>query len=190
MVVLERAVDEGCFRGDFFYGLSVFPIILPPLRERREDIHPLVIHFLEHYKQRTGRFVSGISKPPWGALISYDWPGNVRELENAVERGVIMPPGRQIELDDLPSAIGNVLSKREAMVRAERAQAASEGRSAKMEIEVPSSMDEIERHAIEATLDYTSGDKTRAAKLLNIGRKTIYRKLDHYNGKGTLSKED
>ena len=189
-VDLERAVDEGSFRRDLFYRLSVFPINLPPLRERREDIHPLVIHFLEHYKQRTGRFVSGISKPALSALISYDWPGNVRELENAVERAVIIAAGRQIELDDLPSAIGNVLSKREAMVRAERAQAASEGRSAKMEIEVPSSMDEIERHAIEATLDYTSGDKTRAAKLLNIGRKTIYRKLDQYNGKGTLSKED
>src|SRR2546422_1328626 len=189
-VDLERAVDEGSFRRDLFYRLSVFPINLPPLRERREDIHPMVIHFLEHYKQRTGRFVSGISKPALSALISYDWPGNVRELENAVERAVIIAAGRQIELDDLPSAIGNVLSKREAMVRAERAQAASEGRSAKMEIEVPSSMDEIERHAIEATLDYTSGDKTRAAKLLNIGRKTIYRKLDQYNGKGTLSKED
>src|SRR5438874_4677142 len=189
-VDLERAVDEGSFRRDLFYRLSVFPINLPPLRERREDIHPMVIHFLEHYKQRTGRFVSGISKPALSALISYDWPGNVRELENAVERAVIIAAGRQIELDDLPSAIGNVLSKRDAMVRAERAQAANEGRSAKLEIEVPSSMDEIERHAIEALLDYTSGDKTRAAKLLNIGRKTIYRKLDQYNGKGTLSKED
>src|SRR5437870_2463501 len=188
-VDLERAVDEGSFRRDLFYRLSVFPINLPPLRERREDIHPLVIHFLEHYKQRTARSASGISKPTLSALISYDWPGNVRELENAVERAVIIAAGRQIELDDLPSAIGSVLPKREAMVRAERAQAANEGRSAKLEIEVPSAMDEIERHAIQATLDYTSGDKTRAAKLLNIGRKTIYRKLDQYNGKGNPSKE-
>src|SRR5881227_3261697 len=188
-VDLERAIDEGKFRRDLFYRLSVFPIHLPALRERPEDIHPLVIHFLELYKQRTGRFVSGISKAALQALIGYDWPGNVRELENAVERAVIIAAGRQIELDDLPSAIGNVLSKRDAMVRAERAQAANEGRSAKLEIEVPSSMDEIERHAIEATLDYTSGDKTRAAKLLNIGRKTIYRKLDQYKGKGTLSEK-
>lgn len=179
---LERAVEEGKFRLDLFYRLSVFPIHVPALRERREDIHPLVIHFLEHYKQRTSRFVSGISKAALQALISYDWPGNVRELENAIERGVIIASGRQIELDDLPAAIGNVASERQAMVRVERAQAASEGRSAKMEIEVPSSMDEIERHAIEATLDYTSGDKTRAARLLNIGRKTIYRKLELYNG--------
>jgi DNA-binding NtrC family response regulator len=96
---------------------------------------------------------------------------------------VIIAAGRQIELDDLPAAIGNIVSEREAMFRVERAQAASEGRSSKLEIEVPSSMDEIERHAIEATLDYTSGDKTRAARLLNIGRKTIYRKLEQYNGK-------
>ena len=181
-VDLERAADEGRFRRDLFYRLSVFPIVLPALRERREDIHPLVIHFLEHYKQRTGRFVPGISKAALHALISYDWPGNVRELENAIERGVIIASGRQIELDDLPAAIANVASERQAMVRVERAQAASEGRSARLEIDVPSSMDDIERHAIEATLDYTSGDKTRAARLLNIGRKTIYRKLEQYNG--------
>ncbi len=180
-VDLDRAVEEGRFRRDLFYRLSVFPITLPALRERREDIHPLVIHFLEHYKQRTSRFVSGISKAALRALINYDWPGNVRELENAVERAVIIAAGRQIELDDLPSAIGNIASERQAMVRVERAQAASESRITKMEIDVPSSMDEIERHAIEATLDYTSGDKTRAARLLNIGRKTIYRKLEHYN---------
>jgi len=182
-VNLDQAIEDGTFRRDLFYRLSVFPIQLPALRERPEDIHLLVIHFLEHYKQRTGRFVSGISKAALRALISYDWPGNVRELENAIERAVIIAAGRQIELDDMPAAIGNVVVEREALLRAERAHAASEGRSARLEIDVPSSMDDIERQAIEATLDYTSGDKTRAAKLLNIGRKTIYRKLDQYNGK-------
>jgi transcriptional regulator with GAF, ATPase, and Fis domain len=182
-VNLDQAIEDGTFRRDLFYRLSVFPIQLPALRERPEDIHLLVIHFLEHYKQRTGRFVSGISKGALRALISYDWPGNVRELENAIERAVIIAAGRQIEIDDLPAAIGNVVAERETLLRAERAHAASEGRSARLEIDVPSSMDEIERQAIEATLDYTSGDKTRAARLLNIGRKTIYRKLDQYNGK-------
>src|SRR3989440_1415950 len=186
-VDLERAAEQGKFRRDLFYRLSVFPITLPALRERREDIHPLVIHFIEHYKQRTGRFVSGISREALRALVSYDWPGNVRELENAIERAVIIAAGRQIELDDLPSAIGNVVAGREAMARAERAQAASEGRTTALEIELPSSMDDIERRAIQATLDYTSGDKTRAARLLNIGRKTIYRKLEQYNGKSLSS---
>lgn len=187
-VDLEKAVEDGTFRRDLFYRLSVFPIQLPSLRERREDIHPLVIYFLEHYKQRTGRFVSGISKAALQALISYDWPGNVRELENAVERAVIIAAGRQIELDDLPAAIGNVVSGRQATLRVERAQAASEGRSTKLEIDVPSSMDEIERQVIEATLDYTSGDKTKAARLLSIGRKTIYRKLEQYNGQSQDTK--
>ena len=186
-VNLERAVEDGTFRRDLFYRLSVFPISVPALRERREDIHPLVIHFLEHYKQRTSRFVSGISREALRALINYDWPGNVRELENAIERAVIIAAGRQIELEDLPTAIGNLPVEREAMARAERAYAASEGRSATLEIEVPSSMDEIERRAIEATLDYTSGDKTKAARLLSIGRKTIYRKLDQYSGQGATT---
>jgi len=184
-VDLERAAEQGKFRRDLFYRLSVFPIRLPALHERREDIHPLVFHFLEHYKQRTGRFVSGISKEALRALVSYDWPGNVRELENAIERAVIIASGRQIELDDLPTAIGNVAAERETLARAERAQAASEGRSTTLAIEVPSSMEDIERKAIETTLDYTSGDKTKAARLLNIGRKTIYRKLEQYNGQQT-----
>ena len=182
-VDLEQAVETGKFRRDLFYRLSVFPVHVSPLRDRPEDIHLLVIHFLDYYKQRSGRFVSGISKEALRALISYEWPGNVRELENAIERAVIIASGRQIELDDLPAAVANAVAQREGLLRAERAHAAREGRTANLEIDLPSSMEEIERQAIEATLDYTSGDKTRAAKLLNIGRKTIYRKLDQYNGK-------
>jgi transcriptional regulator with GAF, ATPase, and Fis domain len=180
-VVLERAVEQGTFRRDLFYRLSVFPIRLPPLRERAEDIHPLVIHFLEHYKQKTGRFISGISKEALAALMSYEWPGNVRELENAIERAVIIASGRQIELDDLPEAISRRALEERDQLRTERARAAHEGRSVTLEINVPSSMDEIERRAIEATLDYTAGDKTRAARSLGIGRKTLYRKLQQYN---------
>ena len=104
-------------------------------------------------------------------------------MENAIERAVIIASGRQIALEDLPAAIGKAASARHAQIRVERAKAASEGRTTKLEIDVPSSMDEIERQAIEATLDYTAGDKTRAARLLSIGRKTIYRKLEQYNGK-------
>ncbi|HYE66574.1 MAG TPA: sigma-54-dependent Fis family transcriptional regulator [Pyrinomonadaceae bacterium] len=180
-VDLERAVEHGTFRRDLFYRLSVFPIRLPPLRERSEDIHPLVIHFLEHYKQKTGRFISGISKDALQALMSYDWPGNVRELENAIERAVIIASGRSIELDDLPEAISQSILEERSRIRGERAQAAHEGRTIKLEINVPSSLDEIERQAIEATLDYTAGDKTRAARSLGIGRKTLYRKLQQYN---------
>jgi two-component system response regulator HydG len=180
-VDLERAVEQGSFRRDLFYRLSVFPIRLPPLRERAEDIHPLVIHFLEHYKQKTGRFISGISRDALAALMSYAWPGNVRELENAIERAVIIASGRQIELDDLPEAISSRPLEERSRLRGERARAAHEGRAITLEIDVPSSMEEIERRAIEATLDYTAGDKTRAARSLGIGRKTLYRKLQQYN---------
>jgi two-component system response regulator HydG len=176
-VDLERAVEEGRFRRDLFYRLSVFPVTLPPLRERREDVHPLVIHFLEHYKQKTGRFISGISKQALQALTGYDWPGNVRELENAVERAVIVAAGRQIELDDLPEAISRTVREERARTRRAREGAAREGRSVRLEIDIPSTVEEIERRAIEATLDYTGGDKTRAARALGIGRKTLYRKL-------------
>jgi transcriptional regulator with GAF, ATPase, and Fis domain len=181
-VDLEKAVERGSFRRDLFYRLSVFPIQLPPLRERPGDIHTLVIHFLEHYKQKTGRFIPGISRQALHALTGYDWPGNVRELENAIERAVIIASGRQIELDDLPEQITRTVHEERARTRGERERAAAEGRRLTLEIPVPATVEEIERRAIEATLDYTGGDKTRAARALGIGRKTLYRKLRQYEG--------
>jgi two-component system, NtrC family, response regulator AtoC len=178
---LEKAIEAGAFRKDLYYRLSVFPISLPPLRERVEDIHLLVFHFLEEYKKKSGRFISGISKEAMRALVNYDWPGNVRELENAIERAVIIASGRQIELDDLTDAISRRAAEAFAHARQERAVAASEGRGIGIEIELPSAMDEIEKQVIEATLDYTDGDKSRAARLLNIGRKTLYRKLEQFD---------
>ncbi|NNE99341.1 MAG: sigma 54-interacting transcriptional regulator [Pyrinomonadaceae bacterium] len=180
---LEKAVDEERFRKDLYYRLSVFPIDVPPLRERPEDINLLVFHFLELYKEKSGRFVSGISKEALRALVNYEWSGNVRELENAIERAVIIASGRQIELDDLPQAISNKAFEIEAEAREERALAASEGRSIGLEIELPSAMNEVEERIIKATLDYTGGDKSRASKLLNIGRKTLYRKLNQYDSR-------
>jgi transcriptional regulator with GAF, ATPase, and Fis domain len=177
---LERAIEEGRFRRDLYYRLAAFPIKLPPLRERIEDIHPLVYHFLERHKEKTGRFVSGISRDALRALVNYEWVGNVRELENAIERAVIISSGRQIELDDLPEAISRQAFDALSRVREERALAASEGRPIGIEIELPATMDEIERRVIEATMEYAEGDKSRASRLLNIGRKTLYRKLDQY----------
>ena len=179
-VDLEKAIEAGTFRKDLYYRLSAFPIVVPPLRERPEDIHLLVFHFLETYKQKTNRFVSGISKEALRALVNYEWQGNVRELENAIERAVIIASGRQIELDDLPEAISKQAFEAFAQVRQERLRAASEGNSVGIEIELPAAMDEVEKQIIEATLDYTDGDKSRAARLLNIGRKTLYRKLEQY----------
>ena len=126
--------------------------------------------------------IQQISKDALQALITYEWPGNVRELENAIERAVIIASGRQIELEDLPEAISRIALQEQDRIKVERAKAASEGRTTTFEVTVPSSMDEIERQAIEATLDYTGGDKTHAARALGIGRKTLYRKLDQYSG--------
>jgi len=180
-VDLEKAVEDGVFRKDLYFRLSVFPIRLPSLHERAEDIHLLVFHFLERYKEKTGRFVSGISKEAMRALINYEWTGNVRELENAIERAVIIASGRQIELDDLPESISKSAFEAYAHARQERVRAAGEGKSIGVEIELPSSMDEIEKQVIEATLDYTDGDKSHAARLLNIGRKTLYRKIAEFD---------
>jgi two-component system, NtrC family, response regulator AtoC len=179
-VDLNKAVEDGRFRKDLYFRLSVFPITIPPLRERPEDIHLLVYHFLELYKQKTGRFVSGISKEALLAMVNYEWLGNVRELENAIERAVIIASGRQIELDDLPEAISKKAAESHAQARHERAKAAGEGRSVNLEVDFPATMEEIEKEAIEMALDYTAGDKSHAARLLNIGRKTLYRKLEEY----------
>ena len=178
---LETAVERGVFRKDLFYRLSVFPITLPPLRERPEDINLLIFHFLELYKEKSGRFVSGISKEAMRALVTHDWPGNVRELENAIERAVIIASGRQIELEDLPDAISRRAADALAFAREERAAAAGEGRGIGINIELPAAIDEIEKQVIEATLDYTEGDKSRAAKLLNIGRARPYIESSTYS---------
>lgn len=171
---LESAIESGAFRRDLFYRLSVFPIWLPPLRERVEDIHLIVFHFLDSYKEKSGRFVSGISREAMRALVNYDWPGNVRELENAIERAVIIASGRQIELEDLPDAVVRSAGGPLTPV------SPTAGFGSGVKIEVPTPMEEIERRVIEATLEYTDGDKSQAARLLEIGRKTLYRKLEQY----------
>lgn len=177
---LEIGIEQGTFRKDLYYRLSVFPISLPPLRERIEDISLLVFHFLEEYKRKTGRFVSGISKEAMRALVSYNWPGNVRELENAIERAVIIASGRQIETDDLPAAVAR--SAGESSSHARYMRATSQGDGARdISIHLPATMEEIEEKVIKATLAYTEGDKSQAARLLDIGRKTLYRKLEGYD---------
>jgi DNA-binding NtrC family response regulator len=162
-VDLKRAVELGSFRQDLFYRLSVFPIKLPPLRERPEDIHPLVIHFIEHYKQKTGRFISGISKDALQALITYEWAGNVRELENAIERAVALGSGPIVHVGDLPSNLQYPTTER----LPERNEL------------LP--LEELERRAILRTLRETAGDKLAAARILGIGKTTLYRKLKQYN---------
>ena len=104
---LARMVADGRFRSDLYYRLNVFPIMLPPLRERREDIPRLVRHFTHRFARRMGRRIGAIPAAIMDALVSYPWPGNVRELQNVIERAVILSPGPalQVRLGDLQSAV-------------------------------------------------------------------------------------
>jgi DNA-binding NtrC family response regulator len=103
---LKKFVQEGKFREDLYYRLKVFPIALPPLRERVDDVMPLAEAFLKKARVRTGSAAARFSPAASSALRSYAWPGNVRELEHAVERALIMASGPQIEPGDLPPEIG------------------------------------------------------------------------------------
>src|SRR5436190_5466347 len=93
---LEKEIEEGRFRRDLFYRLNVYPIVLPPLRERAEDIYQLVVYFIERYQQKSNKRVLGVSDRALHLLKSYPWPGNVRELESCIERAVIVAAGRMI----------------------------------------------------------------------------------------------
>jgi two-component system, NtrC family, response regulator AtoC len=162
---LEKEIVEGRFRRDLFYRLNVYPITLPPMRERADDIEQLIAFFIELYQQKSGKRVAGISDRALRLLKNYAWPGNVRELENCVERAVIVAAGRQITEQDLPEAMRpNNISEQ----------------STRLEIALPITMEEIERLVINQALLFTNNDKAKAARLLKIGRKTLYRKLEQY----------
>ncbi len=162
---LEKEIEEGRFRRDLFYRLNVYPIVLPPLRERAEDIEQLVAYFVERYQQKSGKRVTGISDRALRVLQNYPWPGNVRELENCVERAVIVASGRMVTENDWPETI--------------RAHSIPD-QNAVIQLSVPMKMDDVERLMINHTLLFTNGDKAKAARLLGIGRKTLYRKLEQY----------
>ncbi|HEY2547231.1 MAG TPA: sigma-54 dependent transcriptional regulator [Candidatus Acidoferrum sp.] len=159
---LESAIRTGAFRQDLFFRLNVVQIKLPPLRERKSDIQLMVISFLEKFSDPHGP-PRTISDDAMRRLIAYDWPGNVRELENAIERAVAMGSGPIVHVGDLPSNLHYPSSER-----------------------VPDKdellpMEELERRAILRTLRETGGDKLAAARMLGIGKTTLYRKLKQYH---------
>lgn len=162
---LEKEIEEGRFRRDLFYRLNVYPVMLPPLRERVEDVEQLVAYFVERFQHKSGKKVAGISDRALRVLKSYPWPGNVRELENCVERAVIVASGRMVTEQDWPETI--------------RAHSVPD-QNTSIQLTVPIKMDEVEKIMINQTLLFTNGDKAKAARLLGIGRKTLYRKLEQY----------
>jgi DNA-binding NtrC family response regulator len=158
---LEAAVRQGSFRQDLFFRLNVVQIKMPPLRERKSDVPLLVSAFLEKFSDESGR-ARTISEDAMARLMAYDWPGNVRELENAIERAIALGSGPILQVGDLPTNLhymtGERLPQNDEILP----------------------LDELERRAILRALRESGGDKLAAARLLGIGKTTLYRKLKQY----------
>lgn len=162
---LGAAVRAGDFRSDLFYRLAVFPIVLPPLRERREDIPLLASHFLCKHSERLGKSIGSISAAALGVLLQYDWPGNVRELENAIERAVLLGAAKVLQVDNFPPELSPIVASRQNTT-------------------VPTAilpLSEIERQAIVHALGHSAHNVALAARALGINRATLYRKLRKYD---------
>ncbi len=159
---LDAAVRQGTFRQDLFFRLNVVQIKIPPLRERKTDIPILVNSFLEKFSETNGRMRT-ISEDAIARMMAYDWPGNVRELENAIERAIALGSGPILHAGDLPTNLqygtGDRLPQNDELLP----------------------LDELERRAILRALREAGGDKLAAARMLGIGKTTLYRKLKQYD---------
>jgi len=170
---LAAMVESGTFRKDLFYRLNVVNLRLPPLRSRREDILPLVAHFLERISRESGKKFK-LSDEALRTMMHHDWPGNVRELENAVEHGCAFSTCGIVGLADLPTQL-----KQEGLATHRAATAAAKEEEPNGKVQVTPIAD-LERQAILDAIRLLDGDKLKAAKLLGIGKTTLYRKLKEY----------
>jgi two-component system response regulator HydG len=166
-------VESGSFRKDLFYRLNVVNLRLPSLRDRREDIPLLAAHFLDHISREHGRKFT-LSDEALRTMMRHDWPGNVRELENAIERACALTSGPVLQLGDLPTQL------QQKGLEARRAAAATGEGSAAAGTPELKTLAELEREAILGAIRTLNGDKLQAAKLLGIGKTTLYRKLKEY----------
>jgi transcriptional regulator with GAF, ATPase, and Fis domain len=176
---LKDAVRQGTFREDLYYRLSVVPIELPPLRDRREDILPLAQHFIRKYNEENGRNVAEQVGPEVLALLeSYSWPGNVRELENAIERAVVIAPGDDVTKECLRPEISDPQSVVSASHDgASNAAVHDIGRGINFYEEVR----RFEIDLIRRALEQTGGHQSRAARLLGMNATTLNSKIKTYN---------
>ncbi|MBN8540104.1 MAG: sigma-54-dependent Fis family transcriptional regulator [Deltaproteobacteria bacterium] len=162
---LKKAIKNGSFREDLYYRLAVIPIVIPPLRHRREDIPLLAHHFLKKYARLNSSQVGSISSDAMSSLMSMPWEGNVRELENLIERTVVLCRGKEITIKDLPHG-----SKSDA-------ESFFEGELAGGTFPT---LEDLERRYMKLVLDKTGGRKEKAAQILGINRRTLYRKERDY----------
>ncbi len=177
---LEDLVAAGKFRNDLYFRLKVVTVPLPALRERRDDIIPLADHFRRQFTKRHHKQIKGISPAATKRLFGFDWPGNVRQLRNALEQMVVLDIDGTLDVDDLPPELADAPHEASA--------AASCGGPLEL---IGRTMDDIERWAIEETLKLTGGNREEAAKILAIGARTLYRKLEKYqSGGSSMDSED
>lgn len=169
-IPLEEAASSGKFREDLYYKISVVPVKIPPLRERREDIRPLVEHFLKEHAERSGDEAKAIDAYALEFLEKYAWPGNISELRNAVERACALCEGNRIRPSDLPSKVSQQI---------EVPSPASGG--AKIQLPIGSTLDDFiraqERLFIQETLKYNNGSREKTASMLDVSIATLYRKM-------------
>jgi DNA-binding NtrC family response regulator len=171
---LAQLVSEDRFRQDLYYRLVVFPIELPPLRRRREDIPALVEHFLAKYANDAGRRITRVEPAALELLMRHDWPGNVRELENVIHRSLLVASATELTCDDLPRELRSASSG--------AAESGVEGGELR-------SLEELERQAIERAIAHFGGNLSDAARQLGIGRSTLYRKLEQYGLRPTRDED-
>jgi two-component system response regulator AtoC len=164
---LADEVKAGCFRDDLYYRINVFQVTVPPLRERAGDIGLLIRHFVEKTGERLGLAVSEVSPAALRALQRYSWPGNVRELENVIERALVMAGGGTIELGDLPPAL---------QVQGRTSPSLSEDGT----LSIKEATRRLEKEFIRRALEKTGGNRTRAAKLLEISHPALLYKIKEY----------
>jgi len=163
---IESVVEEGGFRDDLFYRLNVIHIAVPPLRSRGQDTLLLAQHFVQRYARRMSRSVTGISTGAAEKLLSYPWPGNVRELQHCIERAVALTQFEQILVEDLPEKIRDYHRSHVVIAADDPAEL------------LP--MDEVERRYVLRVIEAVQGNKTEAARVLGVDRKTLYRKLEKW----------
>ena len=155
-------MEKGNFREDLFYRLNVVNINIPPLRERKEDILLMATAFMNQFAKENSKQINGMDSKVMAILYNHPWKGNIRELQNCMENAVIMCRGNILTVDDLPFAMRKEAGDNFVKIR------------------LGTSLDNAEKTLIMATLDMCKGNKSKAAEVLAIGRKTRHRKLDEY----------
>ncbi|HET7215558.1 MAG TPA: sigma-54 dependent transcriptional regulator [Terriglobia bacterium] len=175
---LDQLMQEGKFREDLYYRLKVIPIVCPPLRERRDDIEELALHFMRKAGLASGRDVRGISSEALNALKAYRWPGNVRQLEWAIERAVVLGESGQVEMEDLPPEI--LQPAEEISLPRPLAPASQPGAPNFTPIISETTWEEHEKAKITEALQRTNGNITRAAQLLGMSFRTLQYRLEKF----------